>query len=120
MSDWWLNVTIREVLIALAGFGLIIMIGTLIVKWVVRSVHPIVLKLTDLYELIIGKPAQQGLPAQPSMMDRFDSQDKDSREIKGELTGLKEEVATLKSEVSKLNTKFDEHTKEEKDGRART
>ena len=119
MDDWWLNVTIREILVALAGFGLIIVTGTLIVKWIIRSVHPIVSKLTDLYELVVGKPGQQGLPAQLSMMDRFDNQDRDSKEIKIELSSLKKEVSTLKNEVASLNTKFDEHTKEEKDGRNR-
>lgn len=120
MYDLWLNATIRDVLIALAGITLVITIGIIIVRWIINSVHPIMLKFTDIYELIMGKPKKQGIPAQPSMMDRFDSQDQANKEIKTELSGLKDELTQVKQEVTKLNTKFDEHTKEENsNGRTR-
>ena len=69
--DWINNVTPGDLLGGILAVLLLFGIVLAVVKWV----NPILVKVTRVLDLILGRPAEQGLPAQPSFIERLDSQD---------------------------------------------
>jgi hypothetical protein len=87
--EWLDSVGIDDVIGALLA---LLLIGGLVLV-LVKMVHPLMVKLTRVLDLILGRPDQQGIPGKPSMMDRFDAlddrmraQDVQIAEIKGQVT----------------------------------
>ena len=90
-----------------------------------KVVHPLMMKLTRVLDLILGRPDQQGIPGKPSMMDRFDAlddrmdaQDQRLESIEGQVTPnhgstnkLSEDVQELKAGLAALIQRFEDHLK---------
>lgn len=73
------------------AIGALIIIGAAV--WAVRRfVHPIMVRISLVTDLILGRPAQQGIPGQPSMVERIDAVASDVTEIRAGLAEVKAEV----------------------------
>ena len=82
IPDSWLDaVTLGDVVGALLALGLI---GGIVIGAVKLS--PILARITRVIDLILGRPAEQGIPAQPSMIDRLEAQDQQIAEIQKQVT----------------------------------
>lgn len=69
----------------LGALGALILIGgAVFAAW--KVVNPIAAKFTRVADLILGRPDEQGIPGQPSMMDRFDAQDERLKAIERQIT----------------------------------
>lgn len=70
--------------------GLLVLIG---VVWAVRRfVHPIMVRIGLVTDLILGRPDQQGIPGQPSMVQRID-------DVRTDVAGVKTEVDKITARV---------------------
>ena len=50
-------------------------------------------------DLILGRPAQQGIPGQPSMVERIDAVASSVEQVKTQISAVEAEVAEVKAEV---------------------
>lgn len=80
--DWINNVTPGDLLGGILALLLILSIVIAVVKWV----NPMFVKVTRVLDLILGRPAEQGLPAQPSFVERLDAQDEKLKQIARQVT----------------------------------
>lgn len=95
-SGWLDQVSAQDILIALGA--VVIVVGGI---WlVVKFVHPVMVKVVRVLDLILGRPDEQGIPGKPSMMARFD-------QILGRLAGQDKvlerqnaAIAEIKAEVT--------------------
>lgn len=70
--------------------GILVIVGLV---WAVRRfVHPVMVRIGLVTDLILGRPAQQGIPGQPSMVERIDAVAVDVAEVKAEVAEVKAEV----------------------------
>ena len=120
-GDWLDRVSVEDVLLALGGF---ILVGLVVIA-VVKVVHPLMIKVVRVLDLILGRPDEQGIPGKPSMTDRFDTidgrmtaQDERLEKIEGQVTPnhgstskLAEDVQELKSGLATLIQRFEDHLK---------
>lgn len=119
--EWLNDVGVDDVLGAVLA---IVLIGVLVLAWY-KTVHPLTARIGRVLDLILGRPDQQGIPGQPSMMDRFDTLDErmdgqDARLAKiegqvtpnhGSTTKLAEDVQQLKASLAELIERFENHLK---------
>jgi hypothetical protein len=87
--DWLDAVELGDVIGAVLALLLIGGVALVIFK----VVHPLMVKLTRMLDLILGRPDQQGIPGKPSLIERveaiherMDAQDVQIAEIKGQVT----------------------------------
>ena len=59
---------------------------------VVRFVHPVMKRITLVLDLILGRPPQQGIEGQPSMVERIEHVAQDLAEVKAEVAEVKTQV----------------------------
>lgn len=122
MPPGWLDqVSVQDVLLAIGGF---VCVG-LVVIGIVKVVHPVMVKVVRVLDLILGRPPQQGIPGKPSMMDRFDDLDKrmDGQDERleaieqqvtpnhGSTSRLSDDVQELKASLASLIQRFEDHLK---------
>ena len=112
--------------------ALILLGGALFIVW--RTVTPIATKITRAVDLLLGRPAEQGIPALPSMVERIDevkdsvraldaanterldAQNDEIAQIKAQVTPnhgstnkLSEDVQGITAALNLLTQRFDEH-----------
>lgn len=118
-SDWFDGVTPGDIWAAVLA---LIMIGSVALA-VVKVLHPLATKITRVLDLFLGRPAEQGIPAVPGVIERLDAQDariaehgQALSEIKeqvtpnhGSTTKLSEDVQTLDAKLTHLLERFEDH-----------
>lgn len=73
------------------GLGALLVIVATV--WAVRRfVHPVMVRIGLIGDLILGRSEQQGIPGQPSMVERIDAVAADVAEVKAEVAEVKAEV----------------------------
>lgn len=108
-SGWFSGVTPLDVWAAVLA---LLVTGT-VVLGVVKVVHPIAQKITRVLDAFLGRPASQGIPAIPGVIERLDAQDavqakqgetliEQGRQLAEVLAQVKEQVTPNHGSTSKL------------------
>lgn len=120
MTPGWLDqVSIADVVLALGGVAAVAFVA----RFMLVHVHPLMLRLIRVLDLILGRPKQGGIPAAPSMIDRFDAldarltaQDVAIAEVKQQVTPnhgstskLAEDVQAIAAQLAALVDRFEDH-----------
>lgn len=112
--DWLNQVTWTDVVAALAA--LLLIGGVVLAGW--KFVHPIMVKITRVLDLFLGRPAERGIPAVPGVIERLDAQDDRLEKIEKQVTPnhgstskLAEDVQGLRAALDALIERFEEHLK---------
>lgn len=112
MPSWLPAVSADMVWAAVAA---LLAIGTVIFT-VVRYVNPIAAKAVRVFDAFLGRPAEQGLPAKPGVIERLDRQDEKIAKIEAQVTPnhgstnkLSEDVQEVKKGLAELLQRFEEH-----------
>jgi len=111
-SDWFDGVTPGDIWAAVLA---LIMIGSVALT-VVKVIHPLATKITRVLDLFLGRPAEQGIPAVPGVIERLDAQDAQIAAIqeqvtpnRGSTTKLSEDVRALDAKLTELLQRFEDH-----------
>lgn len=99
MPTWLTSVSPDAVWATILALGLI---GSVTIA-VIKVVHPITSKIVRVLDAFLGRPAEQGLPAIPGVIERLDSQDAKIEEHGQQLTQIKEQVTPNHGSTSKLS-----------------
>lgn len=68
MPSQWVNaLTLADVIGAIVALGLI---GSVVLG--LAKLAPLIARLSRVVDLILGRPEEQGIPGQPSMVERFE------------------------------------------------
>ena len=75
----------------------------------------------SIHEVVLGRPAMQGVPAVPSMVERFDAMGDHLSKQDDKMDTIEHEVTlnnggSLKDDVRRINKKLDDHLASVRDG----
>lgn len=111
-SSFWDTVSVTDIIVAFGGLVFLIVIFMFILK----VVHPMMVKITRVLDEFLGRPAEQGIPEVPGVLKRLDNQDERLDKIEkqvtpnhGSTTKLSDAVIDLEAALKKLERRFNKH-----------
>lgn len=104
--------TWADLLGAIAALALIG--GAVLVIW--KTIHPLMVKITHVLDVFLGRPGEQGIPAQPGVIERLEKIEQQvtpnhgsTKKLTEEVQDLQADVKDVQADVKDLRRRLEEH-----------